>query len=143
MDPLLSNLQYNYSNYDDKLEDLYRKKKALESSSRTPTYPNLFNEIEKEFEGLSNEQKSRIYSDPAYQQYAALFSEIVQAELLNFIRPRLLQNEMAVKLLEDQRDTVRVVKKQMNSEAEKRMADFKDYTENYSHITYDEYIKNK
>jgi len=143
MDPLLSNLQHNYINYDDKLEDLYRKKKALESTSRPPNYPNIFNEIEREFEGLTEEQKVNVYSDPEYQKCAVLFTEIVQAELLNFIKPRLLQNENAVKLLEDQRDSVRLVKKQLNSENEKRLADFKDYTENYSHMTYAEYLNNK
>jgi len=144
MDPLLSNIPHSYADFDDKLEDLYRKKKALETSAnRTQNAPNIFTEIEKEFEGLSDEQKSKIYADQDYQKYAMLFSEIVQVELLNFIKPRLLQNENAVKLLEDQRDAVKLIKKQMNQETEKRLADFRDYTENYSHMTYDEYLKLK
>ena len=142
MDPLLSNTPYSYSDYDDKLEDLYRRKRALETTSSRAS-STIFSDVEKEFEGLNDEQKNKIYSDPDYQKHMILFSEVVQAELLNFIRPRLLQNETVIKILEDQRDTIRLIKKQITTENEKRLADFKDYTENYSHMTYDEYLKNK
>ena len=147
MDPLLQKSLSNYNNYqisdiEDRLEELYQHKKKLESNPTRPS-SNIFNEVEKEFEGLTDEQKKYVYSDDDYQRHAIAFSDLAQAELIAFIKPRLLQNETVIKLLESQRDVIRLLKKQMNAENDKRLSDFKEYTEKYSDMTYAEYLKTK
>lgn len=131
-------------NINERLEELYRRKKAFEEKANQPmAMPQqkntIFDDIEGEFEGLTDEQKMLIYSDEEYQKAELKFTQLLQAEIIAFIRPRLLNNKDAMELLESQKETIRVLKRKINSENEKKLEEFKDYTEKHSHMTFAEY----
>lgn len=137
---------YNSEEISTKIEDLYRRRKAMEEQANHPVaqqrqQSNIFNELENEFEGLTDEQKMSIYSDEDYQKAELEFSQLMQAEIIAFIRPRLLNNDRAVRLLNDQKDTVRLLKRKFAADSQKRLDEFKEYTEKYSDLTFEEYKK--
>jgi hypothetical protein len=67
----------------------------------------------------------------------------VGAVQLEMIRPRIEQSAEGKKLLEQHLTNVRYLRKEASANVDKKLSDFEDYTKNYSHMSWDEYLKTK
>lgn len=102
---------------------------------------NLWTEIEDEIRGMSEEQAQALISDQDYADTESSIQGLMQAEMMAIIRPRILNNPQSVEILKRQLENVRRVKKQMNAAKDQYINQMKDYTENYSDMTWKEYIE--
>lgn len=153
-DPLLSN--DFMGNVDKEINDLIQlreayknmgdKKQAVQQQYQyTQTAPteirNLWTEIEDELRGMSEEQAQALISDEDYAGTESQIQGMIQAEMMAIIRPRILNNPQSVEVLKKQLENVRRVKKQTNAAKDQYINQMKDYTENYSDMTWKEYIE--
>jgi hypothetical protein len=81
--------------------------------------------------------------DPIYQKSLGELMEYVGAIQLQLIRPRIEASPEGKKLLEQHLTTVKFLRKAALDDVNKKMADFEDYTKNYSHMSWEEYLKTK
>ena len=81
--------------------------------------------------------------DPSYQKSLGELMEYVGAVQLQLIRPRIEASPEGKKLLEQHLTTVKFLRKAAADNVDKRLADFEDYTKNYSHMSWEEFLKTK
>jgi hypothetical protein len=67
----------------------------------------------------------------------------VGALQLKAIRPIVEKSEEGRKILENHLATIKVLKNTASKKVEEELSTFKEYTEKYSHLTYEEYLKTK
>ena len=82
-------------------------------------------------------------ADKNYQKSLGELMEYVGAVQLQLIRPRIEASPEGKKLLEQHLTTVKFLRKAAADNVDKRLADFEDYTKNYSHMSWEEYLKTK
>lgn len=154
-DPLLSGAP-NYSN---QFEALERAQRALDQSKQTMIA--LKNQSEAEAQGkaisatpiwdeidsitgkMSESEFASMQEDSGYQESLGALMSYVSAVQLQMIRPRIEQSPEGKKLLEQHLSTVKYLHKNAAAEKDRRMAEFKDYTENYAHLSWEDYLKTK
>lgn len=78
-----------------------------------------------------------------YQKSLQALNEYVAAVQLQMLRPHIEKTEQGKKLLEQHLTNVKFLRKAAADNVDKQMADFADYTQNYSHLSWDEYLKTK
>lgn len=154
-DPLLG----ASSDYATQFEELERAQRVLEQ--RKQTVMQLKNQSEMELQGkpssqtpiwdeidaltaaMSESEFSALQQDQGYIDSLGALMSYVSAVQLQMIRPSIEQSAEGKRLLEQHLTTVKYLHKSLSAEKERTLADFKDYTENYSHMSWDEYLKSK
>lgn len=69
--------------------------------------------------------------------------EYVGSVQLQMIRPTIEQSQEGKKLLEQHLTNVKFLRKAALADVDRKLSDFEDYTQNYSHMSWDEYVKTK
>lgn len=82
-------------------------------------------------------------ADESYQRSFGELMAYVGAIQLQMIRPHIEGTPEGKKLLEQHLTTVKFLRKAALDDVNKKMADFEDYTKNYSHMSWEEYLKTK
>jgi len=82
-------------------------------------------------------------ADENYQKSLGELMTYVGAVQLQLIRPRIEASSEGKKLLEQHLTTVKFLRQAAADNVDKKLADFEDYTKNYSHMSWDEYLKTK
>jgi hypothetical protein len=82
-------------------------------------------------------------ADENYQKSLEALMSYVAAIQLQMIRPRIEGSPEGKKLLEQHLTNVKFLRKAALDDVNKKMADFEDYTKNYSHMSWEEYLKTK
>lgn len=102
-----------------------------------------WDETEKELASLTDDQKEMLMADESFVS-ANTDVQAYLAELLNSIlKPEMLKSEQGTKLLQDRLNVVKALKKKVVKEANKQMELFKEYTDKYSDISWEEFLKTK
>lgn len=135
-DPLLGNYKQDRT----QLIEEYRRKVEMQQGSRTP----LWDKIDAELSPLTDEQKKIVYSSPDYIAVQNEISQMVQAQMLNMIKPYIENSEQGKVLLNKAYDITVAVKKNAIAETNRDMEMFKQW-QNYSishpNSTYQDFIK--
>lgn len=118
-DPLLGQYERNQS----QIIEEYRRKVETQSTSRTP----LWDKIDSEIAPLTEEQKVRVYNDEDYLQVQNELQVLVSEQILQLIKPYIEQSEKGKALLGKMYDCVVVTKKQVVSELNKEMEEFRKW----------------
>lgn len=119
------------------------KAKMTQQTNKQPVVDNPWDDTEKELSSLTDEQKTMLMSDEQFVEVNNNIQLFLQELLNSLLKPEMLKNEAGNKLLKERLDIVKSLKKKVVKESNKRMELFKEYTEKYSDITWDEFIKNK
>lgn len=82
-------------------------------------------------------------ADENYQKSLGALMTYVGAVQLQLIRPRIEASPEGKKLLEQHLTNVKFLRQAAADNVDKKLADFEDYTKNYSHMSWDEYLKTK
>ena len=82
-------------------------------------------------------------ADESYQRSFGELMAYVGAVQLQMIRPHIEGTPEGKKLLEQHLTTVKFLRKAAADNVDKKLADFEDYTKNYSHMSWEEYLKTK
>lgn len=153
-DPLLG----SGPDYSAHLAELEQAQKAIEQQKQsilklaqntqnpeaTPTSPTpIWDQIDTLTDNMTAAEFQAMQDDPSYQKSLGELMEYVAAIQLQLIRPRIEASPEGKKLLEQHLTTVKFLRKAAADNVDKRLADFEDYTKNYSHMSWEEYLKTK
>lgn len=109
------------------------------AKSATP----IWDEIDTITANMSKAEFQKMSEDENYQSSLNALMEYVGSIQLQMIRPRIEQSEEGRKLLEQHLTNVKFLRKAASADVDKKLSDFEDYTKNYSHMSWDEYVKTK
>ena len=153
-DPLLG----SGPDYSAHLAELEQAQKAIEQQKQsilklaqntqnpeaTPASPTpIWDQIDTLTDNMTAAEFKAMQDDPSYQKSLGELMEYVAAVQLQLIRPRIEAGPEGKKLLEQHLTTVKFLRKAAADNVDKRLADFEDYTKNYSHMSWEEYLKTK
>ena len=153
-DPLLG----SGPDYSAHLAELEQAQKAIEQQKQsilklaqntqnpeaTPASPTpIWDQIDTLTDNMTAAEFKTMQDDPSYQKSLGELMEYVAAVQLQLIRPRIEASPEGKKLLEQHLTTVKFLRKAAADNVDKRLADFEDYTKNYSHMSWEEYLKTK
>lgn len=108
-------------------------------ASQTP----IWDEIDTITANMSASEYQAMFENADFQKSLGALQEFIGAVQLKMIRPYIEQSPEGKKILEQHLTTVKFLRKSASDQVDKTLADFKDYTERYSHMSWDEYLKTK
>lgn len=153
VDPLLGGVP----DYAAQLRELEAKQKMLEDhkrqaaqiysqveaapaqASQTP----IWDEVDSITDNMSESEFAEMQSNQQYQDSLKELMTFVGAMQLRAIRPMVEQSKEGKAILEQHLATVKVIRKSACAKVDKQLSLFKEYTEKYSNMTYDEFLKTK
>lgn len=103
----------------------------------------IWDEIDAITGNMSQAEFKAMEADENYQKSLGELMTYVAAVQLQMIRPRIEGSQEGKKLLEQHLTNVKFLRKAALDDVNKKMADFEDYTKNYSHMSWEEYLKTK
>lgn len=112
---------------------------AAAAQSKTPIWDSI-DELTSE---MSPNEFAELNANEDYKKSLQALMEYVGALQLQIIRPQVEQSPEGKKLLEQHLTTVKFLRKAASDNANKKLADFEDYTQNYSHMSWNDYLKTK
>ena len=119
--------------------------KQYEAKLQNFKYNNsIWDDIDKEIEVLSDEQKKRLLEDGSYVSTVESIQKIIQEELLNLVKDKVAARQDGKELLEKQLNLVKVLKEKIISETNNEMELFKKFKEaskNNPSLTYENFCK--
>ena len=131
--------QGSMDSFNAQMQELNQMRSTLEQQRAMQVKPNAWAELDNEIQSLTNEQKIALSKLPLYQEEEQSILQIVQAEMLEFLKPRILANQNYVQLLNAHTETIRRFKKEYVSQEELELQELRDYKANYSNISFEEY----
>lgn len=150
-DPLLG----SGPDYSAHLAELEQAQRALEQQKQslmklahgadaTPASPTpIWDEIDTITGNMSQAEFQALEKNENYQDSLHALMAFVGATQLQMIKPRIEQSPEGKKLLEQHLTNVKFLRKAASDNVDRRLADFEDYTQNFSHLSWDEYLKTK
>jgi DNA-binding FrmR family transcriptional regulator len=108
-------------------------------ASQTP----IWDEVDTITGNMSESEFAEMQSNPEYQASLKELMTFVGAMQLQAIRPMVEQSKEGKAILEQHLATVKVIRKSASAKVDKQLTLFKEYTEKYSNMTYDEFLKTK
>lgn len=154
VDPLLGNSP-DYAAHIRELETKQRmleehKKQAMQMYSQMETGASaqvsqtpIWDEVDTITGNMSESEFAEMQSNPEYQASLKELMTYVGAVQLQAIRPMVEQSKEGKAILEQHLATVKVIRKSASAKVDRQLTLFKEYTEKYSNMTYDEFLKTK
>ena len=145
-DPLLTST--NGYNIEEQLRQLEARKQALESMKQLnpqamPTSV-IWNEIDTEVKVLSQEQLQKLFENEDYVRTYVRIQELVNAEILNLVKPRVESTPEGRQLLQEQLNLVRKMKPKIVEDTNREVElfrRFREFSKTNPDVTYEEFIK--
>lgn len=145
-DPLLT--PTNGYNIEEQLRQLEARKQALESMKQLnpqamPTSV-IWNEIDTEVKVLSQEQLQKLFENEDYVRTYVRIQELVNAEILNIVKPRIESTPEGRQLLQEQLNLVRKMKPKIVEDTNREVElfrRFREFSKTNPDVTYEEFIK--
>lgn len=125
------------------------KKQAMQMYSQETVSPAqvsqtpIWDEVDTITGNMSEAEFAEMQKNPDYQASLKELMTYVGAMQLQAIRPIVEQTKEGKAILEQHLATVKVIRKSASAKVDKQLALFKEYTEKYSNMTYDEFLKTK
>ena len=113
------------------------------TEAKPATATPIWDEIDTITDNMSQAEFKAMEADENYQKSLEALMNYVTAVQLQMIRPRIEASPEGKKLLEQHLTNVKFLRKAALDDVNKKMADFEDYTKNYSHMSWEEYLKTK
>lgn len=145
-DPLLGTQGFNI---EEQLRQLDLRRQTLESMKQLnpqaiPNTSIIWNEIDAEVKVLSNEQLQKLFENEDYVRTYARIQELVSAEILNLVKPRIESTPEGKQLLQEQLKLVRKMKPKIVEDSNREVElfrRFREFSKTNPEVTYDEFLK--
>ena len=125
-------------------QSLLKLAQTTQNPEATPTSTTpIWDEIDTITANMSQAEFQTMEADANYQKSLQDLMTYVGAVQLQMIRPHIEGKPEGKKLLEQHLTTVKFLRKAAADNVDKKLADFEDYTKNYSHMSWEEYLKTK
>lgn len=153
-DPLLGSSAVNSPvDYDRQIAELQQMQQRLEAQKQqqrqqmTAGQPQsqspIWDEIEKLTADFSDREFSIVNQDEDFQQSQNNIMAIMQREYMRMMRPIVEGTKDGKEALENHLTLIKQLKKKATKEADRNMELFNEYTQNYSDMTFAEFMKMK
>lgn len=145
-DPLLTTQGYNI---EEQLRQLELRRQSLESLKQLnpqamPNSSIIWNEIDSEVKVLSNEQLQKLFENEDYVRIYSRIQELVNAEILNLVKPRIESSPEGKQLLQEQLNIVRRMKPKIVEDSNREVElfrRFREFSKTNPDVTYDDFLK--
>ena len=145
-DPLLTTQGYNI---EEQLRQLELRRQSLESLKQLnpqamPNSSIIWNEIDAEVKVLSNEQLQKLFENEDYVRIYTRIQELVNAEILNLVKPRIESSPEGKQLLQEQLNIVRRMKPKIVEDSNREVElfrRFREFSKTNPDVTYDDFLK--
>jgi hypothetical protein len=104
----------------------------------------IWNEIDAEVKVLSNEQLQKLFENEDYVRTYTRIQELVSAEILNVVKPRIESTPEGKQLLQEQLNLVRKMKPKIVEDTNREVElfrRFREFSKTNPDVTYEEFIK--
>lgn len=136
----LGKMQQEYVNRLQALQQLGEQvQQPQQPKSQTPTW----DEIDRVTGAMSEKEFEIMSLNSEYQESQRAIDAVTQVALMKALRPMVENSKEGKDALDYHLTLINRLKKSAAKEADAEMADFKEYREKYSHLTYDDYLKMK
>lgn len=135
----LNQLKTLLSQKEQNLANIKAQMSQNQQQSRTP----VWDEIDRELQGMSDAEYESVSNNQEFIDSSNNIAAILQGAYMEMMRPIVEGSQKGKDALDNHLTLVRRLKKAAHSEADRQMADFKEYTEKYSNMTYADYQKMK
>lgn len=144
-DPLLNTQGFNI---EEQLRQLEMRKQTLESMKQLnpqamPTSV-IWDTIDSEVKVLTNEQLQKLFENEEYVRTYSRIQELVNAEILNLVKPRIESTAEGKQLLQEQLNLVRKMKPKIVEDTNREVElfrRFREFSKTNPDVTYDDFIK--
>lgn len=145
-DPLLNAQGYNI---EEQLRQLELRKQSLESLKQLnpqaiSNSSVIWDTIDSEVKVLSNEQLQKLFENDDYVRIYSRIQEMVNAEILNLVKPRIESTSEGKQLLQEQLNLVRKMKPKIVEDSNREVElfrRFREYSKTNPDITYEDFLK--
>lgn len=118
--------------------------KAQAESEGKPVSPTpIWDEVDMITANMSESEFALLQESDEFKASSEKLMAFVGALQLKAIRPIVEKSDEGRKILENHLATIKVLKNTASKKVEEELSTFKEYTEKYSHLTYEEYLKTK
>ena len=124
------------------LAELAEKAQA-ESEGKPVSQTPIWDEGDMITANMSESEFALLQESDEFKASSEKLMAFVGALQLKAIRPIVEKSEEGRKILENHLATIKVLKNTASKKVEEELNTFKEYTEKYSHLTYEEYLKTK
>lgn len=136
----LGKMQQNLVNRMQALQQLGEQvQQPQQPRSQTPTW----DEIDRVTGAMTEKEFEIMTQNAEYQESQRAIDAVTQVALMKALRPMVENSKEGKDALDYHLTLINRLKKSAAKEADAEMADFKEYREKYSHLTYDDYLKMK
>lgn len=155
-DPLLGGSAVTPIDYDQRIEELQQMQQRLEAqkqqqirqrqqtaSGQPQSQAPIWDEIEKLTADFSDREFAIVNQDEEFQSSQQAIMAILQREQLKMMRPIVEGTKDGKEALEKHLALIKQLKKKATREADRNMELFTEYTQNYSNMTYSEFLQMK
>lgn len=118
------------------------KAQMVQPQVQQPKAP-IWDEIDSIIQGLSDEEYDFVTANDEFVESSERIKGILNSAYMEMMRPIIENSEKGKEALDAHLTLVKRLKKAAHSEVTKQMADFKEYMEKYSNMTYADYQKMK
>lgn len=145
-DPLLNTQGFNI---EEQLRQLELRRQSLESMKQLspqaiPNSSIIWNQIDDEVKTLSTEQLQKLFENEDYSRIYMRIQELVSAEILNLVKPRIESTPEGKQLLQEQLNLVRKMKPKIVEDSNREVElfrRFREFSKANPDVTYDEFLK--
>lgn len=154
-DPLLgvtSDYQSQYKDIEQQQMLLEQRKRQLaelaekaqaESDGKVVSQTPIWDEVDMITANMTEAEFAELQNAEEYKASSNELMTFVGALQLKAIKPLVEKSPEGRKLLEHHLATIKVLRNTASKKVEEELSTFKEYTEKYSHLTYEEYLKTK
>lgn len=136
----LGKMQQEYVNRLQALQQLGEQvQQPQQPKSQTPTW----DEIDRVTGAMSDKEFEIMTQNAEYQESQKQIDAVTQIVLMRALRPMIENSKEGKDALDYHLTLINRLKKSAAKEADAEMADFKEYKEKYSHMSYDDFLKMK
>ena len=114
-----------------------------ESEGKAVSHTPIWDEIDTITANMSEAEFAELQNSDEFKESSKALMEYVGALQLKAIKPLVEKSDAGKKLLEHHLATVKVLKSTASKKVEDELSTFKEYTEKYSHMTFEDYLKTK
>jgi len=135
----IENLKNLLSQKEQYLEQAKTQVVQAQPKSRTP----VWDEIDSIVQSLSDEEYEFVINNQEFIDSSKAVAELVQSAYMQMMRPIVEGSQNGKDALDAQLTLVKRLKKSAAAQVSKKMSEFQEYTEKYSSMSYDDYLKMK
>lgn len=121
----------------------FAEKAQAESEGKPVSQTPIWDEVDMITANMSESEFALLQDSDEFKASSEKLMAFVGALQLKAIRPIVEKSEEGRKILENHLATIKVLKNTASKKVEEELSTFKEYTEKYSHLTYEEYLKTK